>query len=529
MKTVCFEPLHDRLEIPTGTGLLDSLLTKKFNVLMACGGKGLCATCHVKVRDGMDKLTNRTERERMTLSFITGTDEASRLACQCRILGDGVVVELPKGMYIERAEDLLTLLGSRAPVDILHPLRGTVLVGKGKIITRSTIAALKTLNVEMERLRPPTGLETLRPAPPADLETMRPAAPPPPARPAPPPTPADTFRGTEGDTLEETGLSDRLPMPAGHPSSRYRIGGILGKCLLIEKIGQGTTGIVYRAIHRTLNIPVAVKILHFEDAENERGLHEKFGAEARLLAQLNHPHILRVWDFEDDAHAPYLVLEHVEGLSLAELIQQSGRLLLDRALEIVMQMTQALAAAWKLGVVHRDVKPGNILVNRDGTAKLADLGLAVLVDARRTAAGESLAGTAAYMAPEQASGAEVDHRADQYALGATFYHALTGRLPFTGRTRVEVMLKHARDPVVPPHQLVADLDPAASAVIARMLAKQPADRFPDYDALLRALLDLQARAGRPPAPPAGLGSTSEPTATSKKSWLSVLGWRRAEN
>jgi len=157
MKTVSFEPISEQVNVLTGTNLLQTLLAKQFNVLMACGGKGLCATCHVHVREGMDKLSDRTERERMTLSFISGTDVLSRLACQCRVLGDGVVVELPKGMYIERAEDLLSLLGTRAPTDILHPLKGTVLIAKGKIITRTQIEALKSLNAEMIGVRGPLG------------------------------------------------------------------------------------------------------------------------------------------------------------------------------------------------------------------------------------------------------------------------------------------------------------------------------------------------------------------------------------
>jgi len=244
---------------------------------------------------------------------------------------------------------------------------------------------------------------------------------------------------------------EAAPPPAAvsvHPSKKFSLGATLGKCVLLEKIGQGSTGTVYRALHKTLNIPVAVKVLHFDDSDNDRQLYDRFQTEARLLAQLNHPNIVRVWDFEDDAHAPYLVLEHVEGLSLEELIRQSGRLLLDRALPLMRQVTQSLAAAWKLGIVHRDVKPANILVARDGTAKLADLGLALLVENRAATdltVGNSLAGTVAYMPPEQASGRQVDHRSDIYALGATFYHVVTGRFPFEGRSRLELLLKHAQE------------------------------------------------------------------------------------
>ncbi|MBY0526798.1 MAG: protein kinase [Gemmataceae bacterium] len=533
MKSLSFEPIHERVEVPTGTSLLQTLLSKQFQVLMACGGKGLCATCHVRVRDGMDKLTNRTERERMTLSFISGTDHQSRLACQCRVLGDGVVVELPEGMYIERAEDLLSLLGTRAPSDILHPIKGSVLIAKGKIITRTQIEALKGLNVEMNRVRG-DGAPLAALTPPAET----PAAPLPPF--AAPPAPRATDPGTRAaDTVHSSTSSTQIPEDAPHvdksPSKRFELGRVLGKCLLVERIGQGATGVVYRALHRTLNIPVAVKVLQFDDSAQDRSLFDRFQTEARLLAQLNHPNIVRVWDFEEDPHAPYLVLEYVEGLSLAELIQQSGRLCQDRAIALVTQIAEALAAAWKVGVVHRDVKPGNILLARDGTAKLADLGLALVVEQRLSADrkeegnGERLAGTVAYMAPEQAATGRVDHRSDIYALGATFYHAVTGRLPFGGRTRMEVILKHSREPLQPAHEACGDLDPTASAIIARMMAKAAEDRYQTCEELLADLRSLQQKT---PAAPSAKGaetlSSSGDGRAARKSLLSIFGWRRGQ-
>jgi len=153
MKTVSFEPVHETQSVKTESNLLDALLAKRFQVLMACGGKGLCATCHVHVRGGADKLTPRTPREERTLSVVTGCDASSRLACQARVLGEGVVVELPKGMYIERAEDLMSMLGQRARTDILHPINGSVLIAEGKIITRSRLEQLKSLDEEVRGIR----------------------------------------------------------------------------------------------------------------------------------------------------------------------------------------------------------------------------------------------------------------------------------------------------------------------------------------------------------------------------------------
>lgn len=153
MKTLTFEPINEKLQVATQSDLLQALLAKDLEVSMACGGKGLCATCHVHIKTGMDHLTPMTERERRTLSIITGCDARSRLACQTRVLGEGVVVELPEGMYIERAEDLMKLLGKRAETNILHPINGSVLIAKGKIITRSRLEELKNLQAEVAAVR----------------------------------------------------------------------------------------------------------------------------------------------------------------------------------------------------------------------------------------------------------------------------------------------------------------------------------------------------------------------------------------
>lgn len=153
MKTLTFEPIHESVQVPTQSDLLQALLAKDLDVLMACNGKGLCATCHVHIKCGMEMLTPRTPREERTLSRITGAGADSRLACQARVLGEGVVVELPEGMYVERMEDLMSYLGKRAETNILHPINGSVLIAKGKIITRTRLEELRSLNVEVTQLR----------------------------------------------------------------------------------------------------------------------------------------------------------------------------------------------------------------------------------------------------------------------------------------------------------------------------------------------------------------------------------------
>jgi ferredoxin len=153
MKTLTFEPINQTMAVPTESSLLQALLAKQIDVPMACGGKGMCATCHVYVKKGMDKVTPPTQRESRTLAIISGTDARSRLACQCRVLGEGVVVELPEGMYVERIEDLFQYIGSRAERNILHPINGNTLIAQGKIVTRSRLEELKKLNTEVADIK----------------------------------------------------------------------------------------------------------------------------------------------------------------------------------------------------------------------------------------------------------------------------------------------------------------------------------------------------------------------------------------
>jgi ferredoxin len=153
MKTVRFEPINETHDVRTESDLLQALLAKDLKVLMACGGKGLCATCHVHIRQGAERLSPKTPRETRTLGMVTSADDRSRLACQARVLGEGVVVELPEGMYLERAEDLMSLLGRRAETNYLHPVTGAVLIAKGKIITRSRLEELKNLKDEVDKMK----------------------------------------------------------------------------------------------------------------------------------------------------------------------------------------------------------------------------------------------------------------------------------------------------------------------------------------------------------------------------------------
>lgn len=313
-----------------------------------------------------------------------------------------------------------------------------------------------------------------------------------------------------------------LPTPKPHP----QIGDQLGRCLITDQIGQGGFGAVYRAIHKSLKIPVAVKVILPSDAQDSSATRQLF-SEARLLAQMNHPHIVRVLDLEDEGEIPYLVMEYVEGTNLHEMLQCVGRIQPLQAVQIMLQITEALIAAEKLRIVHRDIKPGNILISKDGTAKLADLGLAIRTnDATGTV---PLAGTAHYMAPEQGMNTgKIDHRADIYALGVTFYQAVTGHLPFEGETTIDVMLKHLQDRVVPPHHVNPSVPPPVSRVILKMMEKKPEDRYANGEELKAALQDLltQLQDKESANEKSTTGSSTHTTLTETQTLTKSSIWRR---
>jgi tRNA A-37 threonylcarbamoyl transferase component Bud32 len=274
-------------------------------------------------------------------------------------------------------------------------------------------------------------------------------------------------------------------------------GSVVGRCLLLRPIGEGASGRVYHAHHKTLNVSVALKLLQPALFDDPR-VHEQLRHEAQLLARLNHPHVVRVWDFEDDPACPYIVMEYIEGPSLSELIEQSGRLAPDRAVHLMRQVARGLNAAWKLGIIHRDLKPANVLVTRGGDAKLSDLGLAVVIGKGGGAARPAAAGTPLYAAPEQYFAPDkVDQRSDLYSLGATFYHVLTGVPPFSASSVDEVMRRHAREAPVPPHQRVSGIPDVLGAILLRLLAKEPDGRYADYRELLAVLDGLADGPGSP--------------------------------
>jgi serine/threonine-protein kinase len=287
------------------------------------------------------------------------------------------------------------------------------------------------------------------------------------------------------------------PFPLRTPSGESaqaapppEVGTVVGTFVLQEKLGEGVSCHVFRGWDQSRSSPVALKILNWANVYDRTAAMKQLRMEAMALSRVKHPLVVRFLDFGFDPRWPYLVTEFFEGRPLGELLRTGGALPAEWGLFLISQMADALGAVWRAGLVHRDIKPDNILVGPNGNAKLIDFGLAKsdALEAARERTGPELAGTAAYLAPEQAKDASVvDHRADIYSLGVTLYEAITGRLPFEGRNRVQVIFQHLNTRPVPPAERAEGVPPLLSDLCMWMLEKIPADRPQNYDELRQAL------------------------------------------
>jgi beta-lactam-binding protein with PASTA domain/predicted Ser/Thr protein kinase len=310
-----------------------------------------------------------------------------------------------------------------------------------------------------------------------------------------------------------------------------------GRYRLEASIGTGGMAQVFRGVDGTLDRTVAIKILAPRFASDPSFV-DRFRREAQAAARLNHPNIVNVYDTGVDGDTNYIVMEYVEGRTLAEYLGTGGTLAPAKAAEIAEKVAEALAAAHAQGVIHRDIKPANIMVTRDGRVKVMDFGIARLVagpdTVEQTAA---VLGTAAYLSPEQAQGQTVDARSDLYSLGVVLYEMLTGKPPFTGDSAMAVAYKHVQESPVTPSALNHDVPPPLDAVVMRALAKNPANRYQSAgefrDDLRRVIAGQQVEAT--PLLPAGAGATqviSRPPATAlmpptepdegRKVWIWIL-------
>jgi len=269
------------------------------------------------------------------------------------------------------------------------------------------------------------------------------------------------------------------------------IGKKLGNFEVVEEIGHGGMATVFKAYQPALDRFVAIKVLPAGSAKDST-FQKRFVQEARAIARLYHPHILPVHDFGEHDGTTYIVMEYVTGGTFKKKLKPQG-MPLREAIDLILQACQALECAHQNNIVHRDVKPGNMLLRSENFLLLADFGIAKILEATsmltRTGVG---IGTPQYMSPEQGTGTQVDGRSDIYSLGVVLYQAVTGRVPFgaPGDAPLTISLKHVNDPLPPPRQYVADLPPMVEQVIVKSLEKDPTRRFQTAGEMIEALSNI---------------------------------------
>ena len=279
----------------------------------------------------------------------------------------------------------------------------------------------------------------------------------------------------------------------GHPvgtllSQRYR---------LDAKVGTGGMSTVYRAFDTVLDRQVAIKLMHREIAGDSNRL-ESFRREARAVAKLNHPHVVGVIDAgeedsdEDGFSTPYIVFEYVEGETLKDRIRRHGRLPVPEAIAYAIEIARALGAAHASHIVHRDVKPQNVLVDEEGAAKVTDFGIARSMLQEDLTADGRARGTMDYVSPEQAVGRAVSGQSDIYSLGIVLFEMLTGQLPYRDDSQIGVALKHVREELPDVRVRRPEVSVALATVLGRMTAKERDRRYPDAATLIADLEDLLA-------------------------------------
>lgn len=270
----------------------------------------------------------------------------------------------------------------------------------------------------------------------------------------------------------------------------------LGKYEVIERLGRGGMAEVYRAYHPSLDRFVAIKVLHAFLADDPE-FKSRFEKEARNIARLKHPHIVGVYDFENDAASEsyFMVMELIEGPTLKDqlfqLSERGERLPLKESIHIIKEAATALAYAHNQGMIHRDVKPANLMMDRDNRVVLTDFGIAKIVTGAQFTASGGMVGTPAYMAPEQGLGDAGDERSDLYSLGVILFQLVTGALPYEAETPLAIILKHLNEPVPSARAVSPDVPEAVDLIIRKLMAKEPDDRYQTANALIADLEKIE--------------------------------------
>lgn len=251
---------------------------------------------------------------------------------------------------------------------------------------------------------------------------------------------------------------------------------LLNRYELLEKIGEGGMGTVYKAKCHLLNRFVAIKILKAELSNDEEFV-ARFKREATSIARLSHPNIVNVHDVGTENQINFIVMEYIDGKTLKQIIKENGRIDSQKTLDIVFQVAKALESAHKNNIIHRDIKPDNIMVMEDNRVKVMDFGIAKVADSGTMTSSNSIMGTVRYFAPEQAKGNLVDCRTDIYSLGIVMYEMVTGQVPYNAESSISIAMMHIQEPVIPPIEIFADIPENINQVILKSMQKEPIKRY----------------------------------------------------
>jgi serine/threonine-protein kinase len=295
---------------------------------------------------------------------------------------------------------------------------------------------------------------------------------------------------------DETLLATRVSGggPAGFSHDEPQIGTLFaGRYEIQSVLGKGGMGIVYKAHDRELDDLVAIKTLRGEVLSADPSLLDRFKQEIRLARRITHPNVLRTHDLGESNGLKFLSMEFVKGLTLKHLLETGEILPTPVGLRIAKQVCAGLAAAHEVGVIHRDIKPQNIIIEPTGGLKIMDFGIARLTEDRGMTATGTVIGTPDYMSPEQARGLPLDYRSDIYSTGVVLYEVFTGSLPFEGDSPLAVVLKHVNDPPPLPQSKNPRIDPKIAAIVMKCMEKDAGARFQSVGELYEALAKVTAR------------------------------------